>query len=140
MRIAVQADDGDELTISADFVSVEQAIVTLEFENGLYSEIAEFESITLTIAKARELADALLSVADAIEFVRKPVTDNLVGCGSSPCGDKRRVWRLRCPRVRPPASRVRWSLGRDVVSQNQARNLSKSVGMKFSLPKGPKRH
>ena len=44
MRIAVQADDGDELTISADFVSVEQAIVTLEFENGLYSEIAEFES------------------------------------------------------------------------------------------------
>jgi hypothetical protein len=75
MRIAVQADDGDEVTISADFLSVEQAIVTLEIENGLYNEIVEFESVTLTIAKARELAAALLSVAEAIDSVSQPVTD-----------------------------------------------------------------
>jgi hypothetical protein len=30
MRIAIQADDGDEVSIKADFVSVEQAIITLE--------------------------------------------------------------------------------------------------------------
>jgi hypothetical protein len=86
MRVAVQADDGDEVTISADFLSVEQAIVTLEIENGLYSEIAEFESITLTIAKARELADALLSVADAIEFVGGPATGkaNCQPCSATP--------------------------------------------------------
>ena len=33
MRIAVQAEDGDEVSITADFLSVEQAIVTLEIEN-----------------------------------------------------------------------------------------------------------
>jgi hypothetical protein len=71
MRIAVQAEDGDEVSISADFLSVEQAIVTLEIENGLYGEISELDSITLTIDKARELASALLSVADAIESVRR---------------------------------------------------------------------
>jgi len=70
MRIAVQAEDGDEVSISADFLSVEQTIVTLEIENGLYSEVSELDSITLTIDKARELASALLSVIDAIESVR----------------------------------------------------------------------
>ena len=34
MRIAIQADDGDEVSIAADFVSVEQAIVTLEIETA----------------------------------------------------------------------------------------------------------
>ena len=71
MRVAVQAEDGDEVLISADFLSVEQAIVTLEIENGLYSEISELDSITLTIDKARELANALLFVADAIEAVHR---------------------------------------------------------------------
>ena len=69
MRIAVQAEDGDEVSITADFLSVEQAIVTLEIENELYGEISEIDSITLTIDKARELANALLSVTDAIESV-----------------------------------------------------------------------
>lgn len=74
MRIAVQAEDGDEVSISADFLSVEQAIVTLEIENGLYNEVSELDSITLTIDKTRELANALLSVADAIESVRQQST------------------------------------------------------------------
>lgn len=72
MRIAVQADEGDEVSISADFVSIEQAVVTLEIENALYDSEIEIESVTLTIQKARELAKALLSVVEAIEFVRTP--------------------------------------------------------------------
>ena len=72
MRIAIQADDGDEVSIKADFISVEQAIVTLEIENGIYNSESEIEAVTLTLAKARELAKALLSVAEAIEFVSTP--------------------------------------------------------------------
>jgi hypothetical protein len=72
MRIAVQADDGDEVSISADFLSVEQAIVTLEIENMLYSDAGGYDSVTLTIEKARELATALLSVADAVTSVSQP--------------------------------------------------------------------
>jgi hypothetical protein len=77
MRIAVQADDGDEVSISADFVSVEQAIVTLEIENVLYNDISECDSVTLTIDKARELATALLSVIEAIESVGRPAADTI---------------------------------------------------------------
>ena len=72
MRIAIQADDGDEVSIKADFVSVEQAIVTLEIENGIYNSESEIETATLTIDRARELARALLSVVEAIEFVSTP--------------------------------------------------------------------
>jgi hypothetical protein len=77
MRVAVQADDGDEVAITADFLSIEQAIVTLEIENSLYSEVSEYDSVTLTIDKARELANALLSVADAIESVSRPPTKSV---------------------------------------------------------------
>jgi hypothetical protein len=73
MRIAVQADEGDEVSIVADFVSVEQGVVTLEIENVLYKSEIEIEAVTLTIEKARELAKALLCVANAIEFVSTPM-------------------------------------------------------------------
>jgi hypothetical protein len=69
MRIAVQADDGDELSICADFISVEQAVVTMEIANCIYTEGMDFDTITLTTEKARELASALISVADAIDVV-----------------------------------------------------------------------
>ncbi len=72
MRIAVQADEGDEVSINADFVSVEQAVVTLEIKNALYNSEIEIEAVTLTTDKARELAGALLSVVEAIEFVKTP--------------------------------------------------------------------
>jgi len=62
VRISVQADEGDEVSISADFISVEQATVTLEIENTSYDSQPELESVTLSIDKARELAKALLSV------------------------------------------------------------------------------
>jgi hypothetical protein len=79
MRIAVQADNGDEVSICADFMSVEQAIVTLEIENVLYDEVSEIDSVTLTIDRARELAKALLSVADAIESVRQTPCNKIAG-------------------------------------------------------------
>jgi len=77
MRIAVRADDGDEVSITADVVSAEQALVTLQLENPIYGSVAELEAVTLTIDRARELAWALLSVADAVEFVSTPVTEVL---------------------------------------------------------------
>ena len=43
MRISVQADEGDEVSICADFISVEQAIVTLEIENTFYNSQTELE-------------------------------------------------------------------------------------------------
>jgi hypothetical protein len=70
MRISVQADEGDEVSISADFISVEQAIITLEIENTFYNSQSELESVTLSADRARELARALLSVVNAIEFVK----------------------------------------------------------------------
>jgi hypothetical protein len=66
------ADEGDEVSINADFISVGQAVVTLEIENALYNSEIEIEAVTLTTDKARELARALLSVVEAIEFVRTP--------------------------------------------------------------------
>ncbi len=72
MRIAIQADEGDEVSISADYISAQQAIVTLEIENALYNSEIEIEAVSLTIEKARELARALLSVVEAIEVVRTP--------------------------------------------------------------------
>jgi predicted secreted protein len=52
VRISVQADEGDEVSISADFISVEQATVTLEIENTSYDSQPELESVTLSIDKA----------------------------------------------------------------------------------------
>jgi hypothetical protein len=68
MRISVRADEGDEVSISADFISVEQGVVTMEIENALYNSEPQVEAVTLTVDKARELAKALLSVAGAIEL------------------------------------------------------------------------
>jgi hypothetical protein len=82
MQIAIQVDDGDEVSISADVISTEQALVTLQIENALYDSVAEPEAITLTVDKARDLAWALLSMADAIEFVSAPVTEVLSAINS----------------------------------------------------------
>ncbi len=67
MRISIRADEGDEVSISADFISVEQGVVIMEIENALYDSEG-VEAVTLTVDKARELAKALLSVVSAIEL------------------------------------------------------------------------
>ncbi len=71
MRIIVQADHGDAVAICADFLNVEQAVIILEIENQLYNAISELETVTLTVDKARDLAAALLTVADDLELVRR---------------------------------------------------------------------
>ncbi len=77
MRITVQADDGDAVSINTDGISAEQAVVILRVENPIYDSVAELEEVTLTIDKARDLAWALLTAADAVEFVSTPVTEVL---------------------------------------------------------------
>ena len=77
MRIAVQAEDGDAVSISSDVISAEQAVVTLQIENPIYGTVAELEAVTLTIERARDLAWAILTMADAVEFVSAPVTEVL---------------------------------------------------------------
>lgn len=75
MRISIQADDGDEMSINTNVISVEQAVVTLQLKNPIYDSVAELEEVTLTIDKARDLAWALLITTDAVEFVSTPVTE-----------------------------------------------------------------
>ena len=67
MRILVRADDGDQIVIDADDLATEQQIVRLEFFNVSFQEPGEHEPIALTTARARELASALLIIADAVD-------------------------------------------------------------------------
>ncbi len=67
MRVIVCADDGDQIAIDADDVATEQAVIRLAVENSTYGEVVDFEGVTLTTRRARELAAALLTIAEAIE-------------------------------------------------------------------------
>jgi hypothetical protein len=67
MRVIVCADDGDQIAIDADDVATEQAVIRLAIENPTYNETLDFEGVTLTTRRARELASALLTIAEAIE-------------------------------------------------------------------------
>jgi len=70
MQISVKAGDGDEAEIGANVVSGELALVTLETTSTRSNLKTELQPMTLTVGQARELANALTSVADAVEFVR----------------------------------------------------------------------
>jgi hypothetical protein len=70
MHISVKADDGDETVVRANLVSGELALVTIETGSVQINAKIQPEAVTLTADKARELAKALTSVADAIDFVR----------------------------------------------------------------------
>jgi hypothetical protein len=67
MQVIVRAEDGDQIAIAADEVATEQAVIKLGFEDPTFNELADFDGMTLTIQRARELASALLTIADAIE-------------------------------------------------------------------------
>jgi|HubBroStandDraft_6_1064221.scaffolds.fasta_scaffold876812_1 hypothetical protein len=67
MRIKIQADDCDQTAISAEVVSAQLAFVTFKTESSRYPSK---EAVTLTGDDARELAKALLSAADAIDFMK----------------------------------------------------------------------
>lgn len=68
MRIFVRADDGDQIVINADDLAAEQCVVRLEFSNLLaFNDVDEIDLIALTTDRARDLAAALLTIADAID-------------------------------------------------------------------------
>ena len=66
MQIVVRADDGDQITVNADDLATEQMIIRLDLVNLTYGESCDFESVALTVERARELAAALLTVANSI--------------------------------------------------------------------------
>ena len=65
MRIIVSADDGDQITLNVDELATEQRLLHLEFRNVIFDEEAEL-TIAMPMERARELASAILSVADAL--------------------------------------------------------------------------
>jgi hypothetical protein len=67
MRLVIQAEDGDEVTVHADQLSVEQAVVRLEIDNRSYGDFAVSETVTLSVERARHLGRALLAAAETIE-------------------------------------------------------------------------
>jgi hypothetical protein len=68
MLISIEAG-GDDAVVSANLVSGELALVTIETGSVQIAKIQP-KAVTLTSDKARELAKALTSAADAIDFVR----------------------------------------------------------------------
>lgn len=75
MQVIVRADDGDQIAIDADDVATEQAVIRLGFANPTFNEASDFEGVTLTTVRARELASALMTIADAIERYHTPPWD-----------------------------------------------------------------
>ena len=67
MHIKIQPNDCDQTAISAEVVSAQLAFVTFKTENSRYHPK---EGVTLTGDDARELAKALVSAADAIDFMK----------------------------------------------------------------------
>jgi hypothetical protein len=67
MRIVICADDGDQIAVSVDDIETEQSVLRLELHNTVFGEFSDLESITLPLRKARDLADALTRMSDAIE-------------------------------------------------------------------------
>jgi hypothetical protein len=79
MRIIVRADDGDQITVNADDIATEQRIIRLELHNLAFNAVEDFELVTMTVERARELACALLTIAEAVDDIegagRPTVTD-----------------------------------------------------------------
>jgi hypothetical protein len=69
MRIVVRADDGDQITVNADDLAAEQRIIRLELYNLTFDAVDDFESIAMTVESARELAAALLTIAEAMDDI-----------------------------------------------------------------------
>ena len=86
MRMIVRADDGDQITVDSDDLATEQRIIRLELHNLTFGDVEEFESISMTVERARELASALLTVADAIDDFE---TNDKPSLGHSALGDVR---------------------------------------------------
>jgi hypothetical protein len=78
MQVIVRADDGDQIAIDADDVATEQAVIRLAFANPTFNEASDFDGVTMTTARARELAAALLTIAEAIESYHAPAWERSI--------------------------------------------------------------
>jgi hypothetical protein len=67
MRTLIKADDGDQITVHADDLSIEQLSIRLELESPAYG-ISEFDQLTLSTRCARELGVALIQAAELVEL------------------------------------------------------------------------
>jgi hypothetical protein len=68
MQTVIQADDGDQITVRADDMSIEQLTVRLELESPAYDGAGEYEELTLSTRRARELGKALIQAAELVEL------------------------------------------------------------------------
>jgi hypothetical protein len=82
MMFVVCADDGDRIAVAVDDIETEQSVLRLELQNAAYGELSDLESITLPLQKARELADALTGMADAIERFHRDRQSTSIAAGA----------------------------------------------------------
>jgi hypothetical protein len=68
MQTVIKADDGDQLTVHADDLSIEQLTIRLEIENPAYAQAGEFDTLTMSTKSARELGLALIQAAELVEL------------------------------------------------------------------------
>lgn len=68
MQTVIQADDGDLITVRADDMSIEQLTVRLELESPAYDGAGQYEELTLSTRRARELGKALIQAAELVEL------------------------------------------------------------------------
>ncbi len=70
MRVVIRADNGDEFTVAADELGVEQAVVTVEVESRSFPGAMDNDSITFSLEQARNLARALIGAVEMTESIR----------------------------------------------------------------------
>lgn len=66
MRLLIQAEDGDLLTVAADQLGCEQGLVRVHLDNRIFQQ-TELDSFSLSFDQARKLAHALLSASLFVE-------------------------------------------------------------------------
>lgn len=71
MQITVRGDDGDEVKVNVDDLAIEQAMVRLEIRNEVFGDAFD-ECVALTTDRARELAAALVEIANAVDACFRP--------------------------------------------------------------------
>lgn len=67
MQLRIRADDGDQVVVRLDQLAIEQAVVKIVLEGGAYPASMDFENISLTPARARDLGRALVLAANVLE-------------------------------------------------------------------------
>jgi hypothetical protein len=68
MHVVIAADDGDRVSIHVDGLAVEQAVVRLELDNPAYSQMSDFDCVSLSVEQARELGRALIMAAEVVDL------------------------------------------------------------------------